>query len=79
MEYAVWHCQRWCACLAKKHGLKTRFVPLLEQCEAGWNGGSAQPLAIADMPMGVAGVSGMGRSVSLEDPSAYHHPPRGTA
>eukprot|EP00973_Karenia_brevis_P042783 5922356-Karenia_brevis.AAC.1 len=51
----LWHFQGWCACLAKRHGLRFRFRPVPTEFEAGGVGGQAKPVIFADMPMGVAG------------------------
>ena len=64
----LWHFQRWCACLAKLHKLRPRYLPVPKGLDAGGIGGRCKILAIADMPMGVAGVSGICRFVIREDP-----------
>lgn len=53
----LWHFQRWCACLAYKHKLRPQYIPLLPQMDAGGIRGAASVCSIADMPMGVAGIS----------------------
>eukprot|EP00973_Karenia_brevis_P041714 5773619-Karenia_brevis.AAC.1 len=37
-----WHFQRWCACLAIRHGLRPRFIPVPESFEAGGIGRGAK-------------------------------------
>ena len=71
----LWHWQRWMVCLAQCFHLQPVFQPLPEFCEAGGIGGAAKPLAICDIPTGLAGIDGLSRWVVLDDPHPDHRTP----
>ena len=51
------------------YGLRPSYEPLGADCQAGGIGGSATPIGMADMPVGIASAHGLCRFVMLEDPS----------
>ena len=65
----LWHFQRWCAILAYMVGLLPLYETNTTGCKAGGIGGSATPIGMAEMPVGIAGAHGICRLVILEDPS----------
>ena len=62
------HWQRWVIGLWTCYGLRPVFLPLPHDCRTGGIGGAATPLAVCDMPMGLAGTNGVMRWFVLEEP-----------
>ena len=50
-------------------GLNHFYEPITSECKAGGIGGSATPIGMAEMPVGIVGVPGNSRYVILEYPS----------
>ena len=71
----LWHFQRWIICLGLVHKLRPAFLPLPEVCEAGGIGGVAKPIAMCDIPTGIAGVNGLTRWVVLDEEPGQKIPP----
>ena len=71
----LWNFQRWCVCSAHLHWLKPKYEEALPNLIDGGIGGSATTLAIAEVPIGMAGVCGTRKFVALEDPSPKNNTP----
>ena len=71
----LWNWQRWVVCLICVHNIVPVLRPVPENAQAGGIGGSARPLMLADMPMGLGGVNGLTRFVILADPDEHQRVP----
>ena len=68
LQLGLWHWQRWVIGLWTCYGLRPVFLPLPPDCRTKGIGGAATPLAVCDMPMGLAGTNGVMRWLVLEEP-----------
>ena len=62
--------QRWMVCLTLGFGLKCYYWPLPPGACAGGVGGKSRVLAMADVPIGIAGTNGLERWLVLDDDEA---------
>ena len=65
----VYYFRIWVGLLAKHYGLRPLFMPVPENQSAGGVGGRASIVAIAKMPIGIAGVPGLMEWAVMEDTS----------